>query len=109
MVPFKHYVAAEIERVLRHASAGGKLSQAPSAADERTLRRWWKEFRPKLEEWAGRLKALLFRLTQQIPSLLHNSSPFQSLEESLSRLPPLPLKWTVLVKTLWWMGSQGFP
>jgi len=43
----------EIEGVMRHLCDGGKLSQAPSAAEESTLRRWWKEYSAKMQEWAG--------------------------------------------------------
>jgi len=76
-----------------------------SGADESTLRRWWKEFKPKLEQWAGRLDARIQQLTQQAPSLPPNLQPLQRLEEILSRLPPLPKWWAVMIKTLWWLEN----
>jgi len=48
-LPFKHYVAQEIEDVLRHLFDGGKLYEAPCEADERTMRRWWNEFSSKMQ------------------------------------------------------------
>jgi hypothetical protein len=44
LLPFKRYVVKEIEGVMRHLCDGGQLSQAPSAAEESTLHRWWKEY-----------------------------------------------------------------
>jgi hypothetical protein len=102
---FKHYIAREIEGVLRHLFNGGSLIKSPSAADESTLRRWWKEFSCKMLEWAGRLEASILQLTRQIPIFLHNSHPLQRLEEILSKLPPLPAWWAVMIKTLWWLEN----
>jgi hypothetical protein len=106
LLPFKHYVAAEIEGVLRHLFNGGKLIKSPSLADDSTLRRWWNEFRCKLPQWAGLLEARIFRLSHQAPGFLHYSHPLERLEEVLSKLPPLPSEWTVMVKTLWWLSTS---
>jgi len=105
LLPFKHYVAREIEGVLRHLFNGGQLSRVESGADESTLRRWWKEFSPKLENWAGRLEGRILKLTQRTPSFPHKLHPLQRLEEILSRLPPLPAWWAVMIKTLWWLEN----
>jgi hypothetical protein len=107
LLPHKHYVAAEIERVVRHCLDGGKLSELSfSDASESTVRRWLKEFGPKLAQWAGVLEARISRLSGQIPSFIQNPHPFKRLEEVLSRLPPiLPAWWTVMVKTVWWLGN----
>ncbi len=106
LLPFKQYVVAEIEGVLRHLLDGGKLSEAPSAADESTLRRWWHEFGHKLEEWAGRLEARVFQVLRQIPGLLCDTNPLKRLETALSRLPALPSEWPTMVKTLWWLKKS---
>jgi hypothetical protein len=105
LLPFKHYVVREIEGVLRHLFKGGPLIKSPSAADNSTLQRWWKEFSPQLENWAGRLRARIRQLTQQTPSFFSNSQPLQRLEEILSKLPPLPAWWAVMIKTLWWLEN----
>jgi hypothetical protein len=44
---------------LRHIFQGGELSKSPVGASESTLRRWRDEYQPKLQEWAGRLEALI--------------------------------------------------
>jgi hypothetical protein len=107
LLPFKHYAVSEIEGVLRHLSDGGKLSEAPSEADESTMRRWRKEFDLKLETWAGILEAKLIRLGKSIPGIIQClSHPLKRLEQILSCLPALPLQWTVLTKTLWWLNNS---
>jgi hypothetical protein len=104
LLPFKHYTAGEIEGVLHHM-ADGSLSDLYTNADERTLRRWWKEFSGKLQQWAGIIESgaqQLYRQSYRFFTLpIH---PLKRLEEALSRLPPLPLQWTVMVKTLWWLN-----
>jgi transposase-like protein len=105
MLPFKHYTAADIEEVLRHLFGGGKLGDSSSRADDRTLRRWWKEFSQKLPQWAGLLEAQVFKLFNRTPSFIETSSlPLTKLQKVLSQLPTLPSRWTVLVKSLWWLN-----
>jgi len=99
-------VAAEIERVLRHLFNGGRLSESPSEADDSTLRRWWNEFGNKLGQWAGALESRVFESSGQVRSLIRHSHPLHRLEEVLSRLPALPSRWTVMVKTLWWLETS---
>ena len=106
LLPFKHYVASEIEGVLRHLFHGGRLSESPSEADERTLRRWWSEFSHKLPQWAGALESRIFELSRQVPSFIRHSHPLKRLEKALSWLPALPSRWTVMVKTLWWLKTS---
>jgi hypothetical protein len=103
-LPFKHYAAAEIEGVLYH-QADGSLSDFDTNADESTLRRWWKEFSGKLEQWAGIIESgaqQLYRQSSRLATLpIH---PLKRLEEALSGLPLLPSHWTIMVKTLWWLN-----
>ena len=109
LLPFKHYVAAEIERVVRYFLDGGKLSELTSEvseADERTLRRWLKEFSQKLPQWAGSLEARIFELSGQVPGFIRDCHPLKRLEAALARLPLLPPWWTIMVKTLWWLGNS---
>ncbi|MBI2853736.1 MAG: hypothetical protein HYX87_02295 [Chloroflexi bacterium] len=103
LLPFKHYVAAEIELVLRHLFDGGRLSESPSGADDSTLRRWWNEFSHKLGQWAGALESLAYQLFSRSPSLIRHSHPLHRLEEVLSRLPSLPRHVGVMVHALWWL------
>jgi hypothetical protein len=107
LLPFKHYVAQEIEGVLRHLFNGGRLIKSPSFADESTLRRWWKEFRDKLPQWVGLLEARLTQLGCRIPGfILFFTDPFKRLEEDLSLLTALPSRWPILVKALWWLSTS---
>jgi hypothetical protein len=110
LVPFKHYVAAEIEGVLRHLFNGGKLIKSPSLADDSTLRRWWNEFRQKLPQWAGLLESRIFSASggsRRAPGFIPLfSDPLKRLEEDLSHLPVLPSEWTMMVKTLWWLSTS---
>jgi hypothetical protein len=107
LLPFKHYIASEIEGVLRHLYDGGKLSEAPSAAEESTVRRWRKEFSGKMLQWAGLLEARIFQLSRRTPSFIRLlSNPLRRLEEALSGLPDLPSRWAVMVKTLWWLKTS---
>jgi hypothetical protein len=90
-----------------HLLAGGKVSDAPSAADASTIRRWLKEFSEKLVQWAGLLEDMIFQRFGQAPGLVRlTSNPLKRLEEALSRLPLLPSRWTVMVKSLWWLQNS---
>jgi len=102
--PSSRYAAQEIEGVLRHLFNGGRFIESPCWADESTLRRWWKEFRHKLLQWAGLLEAWIIQLSQQVYPSPNCFDPFKRLEESLSQLAFLPSEWTVMVKTLWWLS-----
>jgi hypothetical protein len=107
LLPYKRYLAAEIEGVLRHLFDGGKLSESPSGADESTLRRWRKEFSHKMQEWAGLLEARVLRLIDRAPHIIQLSvHPLKRLEQALSYLPALPLSWTVILQTIWWLKNS---
>jgi hypothetical protein len=108
-VPFKQYVATEIERVLRYFFDGGKLSGLSTEiteADASTVGRWLKEFGQKLPQWAGALEARIFGLSGQIPGFIRDSHPLKRLETALSRLPPLSSQWPVMAKALWWLQNS---
>ena len=62
LLPFKHYVAEEIEGVLCHLLDGGNPSKSFSEADVRTQRRWWSEFSSKMQQWAGLLESKAYEL-----------------------------------------------
>jgi len=107
LLPFKHYVAQEIEGVLRHWCDGGKVTQSPSAAEESTLWRWRKEYSHKMQEWAGLLESKVFKLLGRAPGLTRLlAHPLTRLEKALTNLPVLPSHWAVLVKTLYWLLSS---
>jgi hypothetical protein len=107
LIPYKRYSADEIEAALQHLAAGGTLAQSPGEADECTLRRWMKEFRVKMRDWAGRLEGLLLRLRQQLISLTGIMvNPFLRLQAVLSEYPGLPSHWTLLVKALHWLQKS---
>ena len=107
MLPFKHYTAAEIERVLSYLFGGGILSKSPSLAGESTLYRWRREFRGKMQQWAGALEGQVFKLFNRITNFIEMPSlPLTRLQKSLSQLPTLPSRWTVIVKTLWWLNPS---
>jgi hypothetical protein len=107
LLPFKRYTATEIEAVLRHVFKGHHLADAPSGAEESTLRRWWREFRPQIRDWGGLLEARLWRLYQRLESLIRLPvNPLQRLQKVVETLPALPAHWTLLVKTLWWLQKS---
>jgi hypothetical protein len=91
---------------LRHIFQGGELSKSPVGASESTLRRWRDEYQPKLQEWAGRLEALIMG-QRPTPGLIGLTfDPLARLEEVLSGLPPLPSDWSLMIKTLWWLTKS---
>lgn len=101
LIPFKHYMAREIEHVLRSILEGCPLTLVSSGAEESTLRRWQKEFKRKLQSWAGSLESKASGLFGEYPDLLSIPfHPLKRLEQALSRLPALPPAWPVLVKAL---------
>jgi len=106
LLPFKHYTALEIEAVLRHLFDGGKLSESPSGAGERTLRRWYSEFSHKLPEWAGALGSRAFELSHRVSVLMSQSHVLARLEEAISCFPALPSRWAVMVKALYWLKTS---
>ncbi|MBI4331068.1 MAG: hypothetical protein HY673_07305 [Chloroflexi bacterium] len=90
--------------MLRHRCCGGKPSQAPSAVEENTLRRWWNEYSSKTNQWAGLLESSLYGLFGRAGGFVHlPTDPLKRLEIALSRLPPLPSRWATLVKVLHWL------
>ena len=104
LLPGKQYTAKEIEGVMRHLSGGGTLSTAPSAAEESTLRRWWKEYSGRMQEWASELESDLRTLDKPAPNIIRLSSdPLTRLERTLSYFPALSSQWAVLVRTLYWI------
>ena len=103
VLPYKQYVVGEVEGVLRQLSDDGNLSRAACGADGSTLERWQREFSRSLPQWAGALESLTLRLTGRMPKLVVSSHPLKRLEEALSLLPALPLRWATMVKTLWWL------
>jgi hypothetical protein len=103
-LPFKHYTAPEIERVLRHLLGGGTYDRSPCLADASTLKRWWKEFSRKLPQWAALLEALIYTFSQQAANLTNHFDLLKRLEQAIAKLPALPTRWTVMVKTLWWLN-----
>jgi hypothetical protein len=107
LLPFKRHVAAEIEGVLCHLFKGERLIKSPSQADESTLRRWWKEFRQKLPQWAGLLEAQIFNLSGRPPNYIALfPEPLKRLAEDLSRITVLPVEWPVLIKAVWWLSTS---
>lgn len=106
LLPFKRYIASEIEAVLGPVCGSGGSSRAPPAAEESTLRRWWNEYRRKADQWAGLLESRVYELSSQASSLVQlPTDPLRRLEKALSRLPTLPSRWSVLVKALHWVLS----
>jgi hypothetical protein len=105
LLPFKHYVVSEIERVLRHLWDGGTYDQSPSLADGSTVKRWWKEFSQDMPQWVGLLEAIIYAFTQQFSSLINYFDPLKRLEEALARLPALPSHWSIITRTLWWLAK----
>lgn len=105
LLPFKHYIALEIEAVLCHLFEGGRLSEAPSGADERTIRRWVKEFRHALPQWTGMLSSRSFEISRRLQSLVRGSHALKMLEEAVSYLPALPSRWPVTVRALYWLST----
>lgn len=104
LLPFKHYIAQEIEGVLCYLYSGGKFSKAPSEAEESTLRRWWEEYSDKMPQWAGLLESRIYKVFRQAPGIIKlPANPLKRLETALSGLPPLSSQWAVLVKTLYWL------
>ena len=87
LFPFKHYMVKEIEGVMRHLCDGGQLSQAPSAAEESTLRRWWKEYRAKMQEWAGLLESRTYEPSCQRSQ--HYQALYPSSQETGNDLIPV--------------------
>jgi hypothetical protein len=107
LLPFKRYTADEIEMALQHLADGGTLAQAPGEADERTLRRWWQEFRPKVQDWTGQLEAILFHLRQRVSNLTRLAvNPLGRLKAILDKYAGLPSHWTLLVKALYWLQKS---
>jgi hypothetical protein len=101
LIPFKHYVAREIDHFLRSLSKGYSFTQMQTGAEDSTLRRWQKEFREKMQSWAGRLESNAKELFDKQTHLFDiSSNPYQRLEQALDLLPRFPLRWSVLIKVI---------
>ena len=84
---------------------GGTYDQSPSLAEVSTIKIWWKEFNHKLPQWAALLEALIYTFSQQATNLLNHFDFLKRLEEALAKLPSLPARWPVMVKTFWWLST----
>ncbi|MGE5631669.1 MAG: DUF6431 domain-containing protein [Caulobacteraceae bacterium] len=60
--PRKYYSACDIEFALDDLEDGVIPEQVESEASLQTVRRWWSEYKDKLEQSTGALRSLLFRL-----------------------------------------------
>ena len=104
LIPYKRYIAQEIEGVLYHLYSGGKLTKAPCFAEESTLRRWRKEFSYKIHQWAGLLESGVYKLLCRTTGIIRLSTdPLKRLKKALYRLAPLPSRWALMVKALYWI------
>lgn len=83
MIPHKHYHAAEVEAVVRDASA--MSSQLPSIeAEGSTIRRWTKSFQVELSALSGHLEALRLMINGSSASLCGPAkSPYERLRTAL--------------------------
>ena len=84
---------------------GGTYDQSPSLAEVSTIKRWWKEFSHILLQWAALLEALIYTFSQQVTNLINQFDLLKRLEEALAKLPALPTRWPVMVKTFWWLRT----
>jgi hypothetical protein len=96
----------EIEEALQHIFQGGEISKAPSGASESTLRRWRDEYQLQIQEWSGRLEAMISPQGWTVGLIRLSSDPLLRLAEVLLRLPSLPAHWSVMVKALWWLTKS---
>lgn len=87
--PGKHYSAGDIEFTLRDAEAGIAPENMETEASIQTIRRWITEYRDKLEQAAGALRSLLYKLFGVTINELELTSEksFRLLEKLLSALP----------------------
>jgi hypothetical protein len=88
---------------VRHLLDGGTYDQSPSLADASTLKRWWREFSHTLPQWAALLEALIYAFSQQTANLINHFDLLNRLKEALGKLPSLPPRWPVMMKTFWWL------
>lgn len=66
-----------------------------------------KEFRGKMQDWAGELESILLRLKQHVASFTRLPlNPLHHLQSILAEYPVLPSHWTLLVKTLYWLQKS---
>lgn len=104
LLPYKHYVAREIEQVLQTFSGIKPSAQLSTGAEESTLRRWRKEFLHKMQHWAGSLEAKAQEWFQRGHSLLTvPSQPMRRLELAVSLLPKLPPRWPLFIQAIYWL------
>lgn len=109
--PGKHYSASDIEFTLRDVEAGIAPEKIETEASIQTIRRWMTEYKSKLEQAAGVLRSMLYKLFAITINELELIvvSGFKLLEKLLWALPKVDSsQLTIGESNLWlltqWMG-----
>ena len=84
------------------------LDQVESEASLQTMRRWWAEYKDKLEQSAGALRSLLFRLFDKTVNGLSmmGIKGTALLERVLEAFPPIDSSGLVMSEANQWLSSH---
>jgi uncharacterized protein YbaR (Trm112 family) len=105
--PYKHYLTCDSEMALRDMEEGTPVERVETIASFSTLRRWRAEFQEKSNQYAGALRALLFRLYQKVINEIElvGLKSFGMLERILKELPEIKSNNLVLGDTNIWLTN----
>lgn len=106
--PRKHYSAYDIEVVLNDTEDGITPEKIESEASVQTIRRWMQEYKDKLEQAAGALRALLFKLfSRTINELkLIGGKGFKLLEKIMEVFPNVDSSHLAIGEANLWLVSH---
>lgn len=106
--PRKHYSACDIEFALKDLEDGLTPEQVESEASVQTMRRWWTEYKDKLEQAAGALRSLFFRVFDKTINEISmmGVKGFALLERILNTFPPIEFSDLIISKANLWLVSH---
>jgi len=70
LIPFKKYVACEVEEAVMEQLESHKIATLDTEADESTIHRWWRQYKKRTTKVANELESLLMKEYSKMVSLL---------------------------------------
>jgi hypothetical protein len=109
LIPFKKYVASEVEEAVMEQLIGPKMATLETEAEESTIRRWWRQYKERTAKAANELEALLMKEHSKMVSLLKaDMVGVKRLKILIERFPQI-LSTCVFGAANQWMNAAGLP
>ena len=107
LIPFKKYVACEVEDAVSEQLKRHRIANFNTEADESTIRRWWRQYKERTAKVANELESLLMKEYAKMVSLLKaDVVGVKRLKILIERFPQI-LNTCVFGAANQWMNAAG--